>query len=287
MSAMNPFEYYSDEENHGSYQYVSLLDMVNNFIDNQTGDGSLIGQVPRRKIIYQVKQAIKEFNTGNLNEPKGCELEMNDTLTIPYPYDFVSLCTVSFVNKTTGELMSMSVNPKLNTFPSWLQDQNADILFDQDGYILEGTSMNAQLESEQNKISYSFDDNCCLELDTYRNNNYRLDATINRNGYYNPTKDGIHFSSEALSKIIMITYISDGLESNDDANIKINKILEESVYAYVKWNILTNSGGTQEYIVKRAEKEYFAKRKNATIKIMQIRYNDLFFLLNGRKNWLK
>jgi hypothetical protein len=32
-------EYYSDESNHGDYVYVTLEEMVNNFIANYTGDG--------------------------------------------------------------------------------------------------------------------------------------------------------------------------------------------------------------------------------------------------------
>jgi hypothetical protein len=40
-------------------------------------------------------------------------------------------------------------------------------------------------------------------------------------------------------------------------------------------------------LIKRAEKEYFSIRKNATIKLMNVRYEDVMFLLNGRKNWLR
>lgn len=287
MSATNPQIYYEDPLNHGNYKYVSLIDLVNNFMDNQTGDDTLLGQVPRRKVIYQIKQAIKEFNISSLNELKGCEIELNDTLTAIYPPDYVSYCSVSYVNQDTGELMSMTLNKQLNTFPSWLQDQNANILFDQDGYILEGTSLNAELESQQKVLKYEFDPNCCSDLAGYRNTNFGLDISQNRNGYFNLTKDGIHFGSEALSKVIMLTYISDGLEANDDTNIKINKLLENSVYAYTKWQILTNKSNVQEYIKTGAKKDYFAMRKNATIQLMNIRYEDVIFALNSRKNWLK
>jgi hypothetical protein len=232
MSALNEQVYYEDSLNHGGYKYTSLLDLVNNFMENQTGDDTLLGQVTRRKVVYQIKQAIKEFNTSNVNEPKGCEIELNDTLTAIYPHDYVSYCSVSYVNEVTGELMSMTINPQLNTFPSWLQDQNAEFLFDQDGHILEGSSMNAELESQQKIYSYTFDSNCCSDLRGHRRSNFGIDASKNRNGYFNLTKDGIHFGSDSLSKVIMLTYMSDGLESNDDANIKINKLLENAVYAY-------------------------------------------------------
>jgi hypothetical protein len=284
MGAMNPFEYYTDPLLHGSYKYISLLDLVNNIMDNQTGDDTLLGQVPRRKIIFQVKQAIKKFNIGNLNEPRGCELELNDTLTAIFPPDYVNYIRISYVHPTTGKLMPMTINKDLNVYNAYLQDQDANILFDQDGYILEGSSMNAQLESQQNVISYEFDANCFCNGGSA---NFGLDVSQNRNGNYNITKDGIHFGSDSLSKVIMLEYISDGLEVNDDKDIRINKLLESAVYAYVKWQILTNKDKVQEYIVKRAEKEFFAIERNATIQLMNIRYEDVMFLLNGRKNWLR
>jgi hypothetical protein len=291
MGATNPQIYYEDPLRHGEYKYVSFLDLINNFMDNMTGDDTLIGQITRRKVIYQMKQGIRQFNTSNLREIKGCELELNDTLTAIYPPDYVSYVSISYVDQSTGKLMTMNINPDLNTFPAFLQDNNANILFDHDGYILEGTSMNAELESQQNVITYEFDDNCfnnALGYGNYhRNTNFRIDATKNINGSFNTTNEGFHFSSDAISKVIMLTYVSDGLESNDDKNIKINKLAESALYAYVKWQLLTNKGNVQEYIVKRAEREYIALYRNATIKLMNIRHTDVMFLLNNRRNWLR
>lgn len=292
MGSQNPQEYYETEENHGNYKYVSLLNLVNNFIDNQTGDGTLIGQIPRRKVIYQIKKGIQEFNFSNLQEVKGCELELNDTLTAIYPPNYVNWVRVSYVHPVSGKLMPMSINRDLNTHVSYLQDQNANILFDQDGFILEGTTMNEKLESQQNIISYEFDPNCFNNAHhnhtvVNRGTDFGLDVSKNINGSFNITDAGFHFSSDALSKVIMLEYISDGLEHADDADIKINKLAETALYAYVKWQLLTNKDGVREYEIKRARDEYTALNRNATIKLMNIRFTDIMFLLNKRKNWLQ
>lgn len=286
MSQLNAQVYYENEDNHSSYKYVSLLDLTNNFMDNQTGDGTLIGQIPRRKVIYQMKQGIRQFNFGNLREIKGCELELNDTLTAIYPPNYISYVRVSWVHPTTGKLLPMSVNKDLNVFNSYLQDHDAHILFDHEGNILEGSTMNAELESQQNIVSYEFDANCFCHTNS-QETNFKLDVSKNKNGYFNTTSAGFHFSSDALSKVIMIEYVSDGLESADETQIRINKLAESALYAYVKWQLLTNMGKVQEYIVKRSEKEYSALYHNATIKLMDVRYNDVMFLMNNRKNWLK
>ena len=292
MSALIPIDYYENEANHGEYKYVSLLNLVNNFLDNQTGDDTLIGQIPRRKVIYQMKQGIRQFNFSNLREVRGCELELNDTLTAIYPPDYIQYVRVSWVHPVSGKLLPMSINPDLNVYRAYLQDQDANILFDQDGFILEGSTMNAELESQQNLISYEFDPNCFKDAGNHyhgsnRETDFGLDVSKNINGYFNTTSAGFHFSSDALSKVIMIEYISDGLEHSDDADIRINKLAETALYAYVKWQLLTNKSNVQEYAIRRAKDEYTALFRNATIKLMNIKHSDVMFLMNGRKNWLK
>ncbi len=292
MSALNPQVYYENEENHSSYICVSLLDLVNNFMDNQIGDGTLIGQIPRRKVIYQMKEGIRQFNFSNLREVKGAELELNDTLTAIYPPDFISYVRVSWVHPVSGKLLPMSINPDLNVYRAYLQDQDANILFDQDGFILEGSTMNAELESQQNLISYEFDPNCFKDASNHyhgsnRETDFGLDVSKNINGYFNTTSAGFHFSSDALSKVIMVEYISDGLEHSDDADIRINKLAETALYAYVKWQLLTNKSNVQEYAIRRAKDEYTALFRNATIKLMNIKHSDVMFLMNQRRNWLR
>jgi hypothetical protein len=49
MASQNPEEYYSDESNHGDYVYVTLEEMVNNFIANYTGDGTILGKLDAQK----------------------------------------------------------------------------------------------------------------------------------------------------------------------------------------------------------------------------------------------
>lgn len=292
MASLNPEIYYENEENHSSYKYISLLDLTNNFMDNQTGDDTLIGQIARRKVIYQLKKGIQEFNFSNLREIKGCELELNDTLTAIFPPNYCNWVRVSWVHPVSGKLLPMSINPDLNTHPAYLQDQDANILFDQDGFILEGSTMNAEIESKQNLISYDFDPNCFKDTSNHyhgsnRETDFGLDISKNINGYFNTTSAGFHFSSDALSKVIMVEYISDGLEHSEDADIRINKLAETALYAYVKWQLLTNKDKVQEYAIRRAKDEYTALFRNATIKLMNIKHSDVMFLMNGRKNWLK
>jgi hypothetical protein len=91
-----------------------------------------------KKIIYQFKQGIKKFTMNALRD-KAVELEMGDTLDIIMPPDYVNYVRISYVNPDTGELMELS-GTKTYLLLLLLQDHNADILFDDDGYALEGST---------------------------------------------------------------------------------------------------------------------------------------------------
>ena len=52
----------------------------------------------------------------------------------------------------------------------------------------------------------------------------------------------------------ILQYISDGMENGNDANIKVNKLFEDYLYAYIKYSLLNNKFGVQEYIVNRAKR---------------------------------
>jgi hypothetical protein len=116
--------------------YVTLEEMVNNFIANYTGDGTILGK-QTLKIIYQFKQGIKKFTMNALQEVKAVELELGDTLDITLPPDYVGLC-ISYVNPETGELMFFSKTKTIGY--RLLARSQCRYLFDDNGFILEGST---------------------------------------------------------------------------------------------------------------------------------------------------
>jgi hypothetical protein len=192
--------------------------------------------------------------------------------------------------------MPMSINPNLVSYNSYLQDNNANILFDADGYVLEGTSYFDKLNKDTSKtnnsnnvISYEFDGNCEQTALRYgiSETNWRHNPVTNANGYFNISKSGFNFSSDNISRVIMLEYISDGLENSKDEEISINKLAVSCLNNYVMWNLLSNIDTMQEYKIKRAKDEYFATLRNTKIKLMNTRANDVMHLMNNRRQWLK
>lgn len=293
MSSMLPIDYYENEGNHGNYIYVSLEELVNNFMSNYCGDGEILGGIKRSKVIYQFKQGIKQFSFNALREVKSVELELNDTLDIIVPPDFVQYVRISYVNPNTGECMVLSINEKMPLATSYLQDNKANILFDNDGYILEGTTLLAEIndnpEKDQLLKSRSFI-GACNGYCSYANETFwGLDTSQNINGTFNIDKRSgrIHFSSDNLTRVLLLEYISDGLELSNESDIKINKLAEIALYNWVNWNLLSTKLGVQEYIIRRAKKDYDTTYRNSKIALMNIKATDVAHYISGRKQWIK
>lgn len=281
MASQNPQIYYEDELQHGSYVYVTLEEMVLNFIANYTGDGYLLVNPSRSRIIYQFKQGIKKFSMNALREVKAVELELGDTLDIILPPDYINYARISYVNADTGDLMILSANTKSPIATAYLQDHNADILFDDNGFILEGTTFFAGLNDKVKQRS--------VMGSSLNETEFQLDTTQNANGTFTiDTRVGkIHFSSDNASRVIMLEYISDGLEYSNESDIKVSKMAEEALYNFVNYELVRNVFGVPMYEKNEAKKMWFASYKNAKIAIMNVKISDVMLCLNAKRKWIR
>lgn len=283
MSALNPEIHYSDPAKN-AYVYVSLESIVDDFIDTYTGNGTIIGKANRRKIVRHAKQGVKQFTINALRDFKAIELELGDTLDVILPPDYVSYVRISYVNPSTGELMVLSENRDSVMGTAYLQDHEANILFDNDGFILEGTTYYDQLNdaiTQRNFVS---------SLDVYsQETDYQLNPTNNINGTFqiNTRQGRIHFSSDNASRVIMLEYVSDGLEFTDEADIKVSKLAETAILNYINYNVMFSDAGIPMYEKNEAKKRFHAEYTNAKIKMMNIRIADTMLVLNAKRQYLR
>ena len=88
-------------------------------------------------------------------------------------------------------------------------------------------------------------------------------------------------------KLVVLEYISDGMENGDDSSISVNKLFEDFIYAYIKYAILNGRFGVQEYIVNRARKDKSSLLRNAKLRLSNIHPGRLLQNLRGQDKWLK
>lgn len=279
-----PINYYQNESNWGDYQYVPLSQLVNNFMLEQIGDDRLLSNVKRYTVLQHFKRGIQEFNYDTLKEVKVVELELNDALLLTLPHDYVSYVRVSVLGDD-GLLRPLSQDSRTLIGTAYLQDHQYNILFDENGYPLEANE--TETFKRYSLVSGTTSDVC--EEYEYHSPNFGINPNLNANGYFSidKRKGVMSFSSNIKGRIIVLEYISDGLEYNNGDDIIVHKFAEQALYSYVKYAILNNKYGVQEYIINRAKKDYYRDLQNANIRMLDLNGSELLILLNGRKKWLK
>ena len=287
---MTDFEYYENsglnpkDENWGNYQYVLLKDIINNFYMMYVGDDKIINDCKRYEVIFHAKRGLQELNYDVAKEVKAIELELPTNLQLPVPRDYVNYVRISWVDED-GNFRPIIRNNQSGIVASYLQDNNYNILFDNNGQALEGTST-TELNSKNPKSNNLNNDGTSYLYGS----RFGLDGkTANQNGTFviNKNLGVIRFSSDLVGKTIVIEYLSDGLSDLSEDEIKVNKLAEKFLYQFIKHEILTNKFGVQEYIVQRAKVEYRAIRNNTKIRMSNIRYDEILQSMRGASNWTK
>lgn len=293
-----PIDYYEDtNENWGGYQYVTIKDVVNRFMLTYVGDDRILPSSTKRyQVIYHAKRALQELNYDVLKEIKAMELELGDTLQIILPSDYINYVRISYVDQN-GMFHPLIENRDTTIITApYLQDNQFNILFDQNGYPLEGqslTNINSRSTDLGNVSQYTACGGGCGDLSCISNGcvgpNYGLDTSkANKNGTFNIDKKlgVIQFSSEIKYSTIVLEYISDGLESNDESEIEVHKLAEACLINYIAWQMLHTKYNVQEYIVNRFRKEYFSQLNNTKIRMADLKGEKIMQLLKGRRTWL-
>jgi len=93
------------------------------------------------------------------------------------------------------------------------------------------------------------------------------------------------FSSDLNGKLIILEYISDGLSYSQE--MRVPKMAEEAVYAYIMHAIIASRINQPEYIVQRLRREKSAKLRNAKIRLSNIKSNEFVQIMRGKSKWIK
>jgi hypothetical protein len=308
MTYISQYQYYEnnganpEDANWGSYQYVSLYDIVNNFMLMYQGNHSLVNNEDRFKILFHAKRAVQELNYDAFKEIKVLELNVTDQYRYVLPSDYVNWVRISLYKN--GYLYTLTENIQVNYAKAYLQDNNDRILFDEDGNALspEFSDIDYQRIYGGKKSIYL---NSGHPFDGYEgyfwNGQWYFDTPFG-GGWYslntetanaNPTfaidktMGVINFSSNIGDNLVILEYVSDGMENGDDSKITVNKMFEDYIYAYIEAAILGSKLGVQEYVVRRAMKRKSALLRNAKIRISNIHPGRLLMNMRGKDKWIK
>jgi hypothetical protein len=291
------------EENYGSYAYVTLGDVINNFIVGYVGKDKLISDVKRTDVIFHAKRGLQEFSYDTLKSVKSQELTIPPNLSVILPQDYVNYVRISRIdtlgvqriiypsNNLTNSPYEMPIQDSIGT-PT--QDWNAD--------NLEGGSITEERWGRANTNLISQDYNMALFNDGFAwagynwgNGNYwnwgeqygMSPQYAQYNGWFNMNdREGkVSFSSNLANQIIILEYISDGLAYDLDS--RIPKLAEDALYSYISYAIIASRINQPEYVVQRLKREKSAKLRNAKIRLSNIKLDEIVQVMRGKSKWIK
>jgi len=306
MAYINQQKYYTNDgvnptnNNWGSYQFVSLSDIITNFLLMYQGNHEMINNVNRYKILFFAKRGIQELNYDALKEIKSLELTIYDDLKFVLPSDYVNWVKLSLFKGNT--IRNLVENIQVQSAAQYIQSASSTFTYDgSDNVNTETSTLDTARTDGSLKSIYLNDipdegaNPACNDCDDDIYNSgigarYGLNTeTANFNPTFTVDKTAgvINFDSTMANQQCVLQYISDGMENGSDASIKVNKLFEDYLYAYIKYALLNNKYGVQEYMVNRAKKDKQAAYRNAKIRLSNIHPSRLLMNIRGENKWIK
>ena len=283
------------EENYGSYAYIKLDELINNFIVAYIGDDKLIPTVKRTDIVFHAKRGLQEFSYDVLKSIKSQELTIPPSLNVIIPQDYVNYVKISRIDASGVKHIIYPGMLSGTPYTMPIQDTEGIPIQDTFDANITGTSI-IEERWDSNRNDQLRNDEEYFVSDIYNNNNisrklgqrYGMDtsnANINGTFMINDREGKISFSSDLVGSIILLEYISDGLAY--DLDTRVPKLAEEAMYAYILHSIISNKQNQPEYLVQRLKQEKFAKIRNAKIRLSNIKLEEFTKVLRGQYKWIK
>jgi hypothetical protein len=286
------------ENNYGGYAYITLNDVINNFLVAYVGAGKLIADVKRTDVIFHAKRGLQEFSYDTLKSIKSQELTIPPSLSLAIPQDYVNYVKMSWVDNAGVKHIIYPTTLTSNPTQTPIQDFLGVPIQDNFGDNIEGTSIidkrwnsnnvgniaNA-LNSFQGGLEYGYNN---YGYGGYYGERYGLDpqySNINGKFTINERENKFSFSSDLVGSLIILEYISDGLAY--DLDTRIPKMAEEAMYLHILYSILSTRSNVQEYIVQRFKRERSAMLRNTKIRLSNIKLEEITQVMRGKSKWIK
>lgn len=287
---MNDQDYYNDFEQRGNYQYVLLEQVINDMMANMDED-SYISNMERHKILYHAKRGIRELYYDVMQEIKAIEIEISTTLKIILPPDYVNYVRISWVDER-GQLHPLAEDNRQSIARAYLQDNKYDLLFDNEGCVLEGSGIRDTVDKEDTRLSNL---NSFLFSHEYHSTfTPNIDRSrIYENGKFRINKrDGaIEFSSDIFTRNIVLEYISDGLYISDcegaEDEIKVHKFAEQALIDFIKYRVVDAKRNAPAVEKQWSRKQYFRSARLAKSRILTFRLDNILQASKGDSVWVK
>ena len=294
--------YYGDGGNHGSYQFISLTEIIDSFRAAYVGPGKICEKVLDPDITFFAIRGMQELSYDTLKSVKDWEIVVPATLAMVMPVDYVNYVKLSWSDNAGIEHIiyptSKTSNPRDITETvrdeggfTITGDTTTDLTSDQTSTTMSNFKANTPSEDSNNDYRH---DNDLYDLNKGQRFGIEPEhAQTNGSFFIDETAGKFHFSSNISGKTLILKYISDGLRFNDantaldlDAT-KIHKFAEEAIYKYMAYALLSARNDSNPNMIQMLKKERFAEQRKAKLRLSNIKIEELAQIMRGKSKWIK
>ena len=296
----NENQNYYDSNRLGYYSRTNVETLIDNFMIAYVGPGKAIPGIKRYEVAFWMQRCVQEFSYDIFHSEKSRELEIGPARQVVLPQDYVNYISVKRVIQD-GQEFELVPAPRSTPHQGVVQDSNYQPVQDHNGEdVIADQSESLKRWQTGTQLGEAF-------ADYYLYQDYDGDFHDNYYTFYGrkfgltpsdsngvgtfilDNNAGIIYLDSQTNQddLVILTYISDGIENNDDlANVFIPKLAEDAVYANVLYSItkLMPSLGSVAGLYK---KEAYAKMKNAKIRLMDLRPAEMKNVMRNKSKWIK
>ena len=283
---------YQGGSNLGGYQFTDLQTVIDQFMLAYVGEEKVIGSVKRPEVVFFAQRALQELSFDTFKSVKAFEIDVPATLTMDLPQDYVNYVKLT---RSDSDGIEHVIYPAMKTSNPLKITQGTDgsYTLDGSGELQTGisdtidafkTEANSNTDDYFDGLNYD-DDHLLAHVEGGRFGIEPAHAQINGSFHIDNVGGKIYFSSNISGKNLVLHYISDSLGTASE--MKVHKFAEEAMYKYIAHAVLATKRDTPEYLVERFKREARAAKRQAKLRLSNIKLEEITQILRGKSKHIK
>ena len=283
--------------NLGNYQFITLGEIINNFIAAYIGEGKILAAALKGDVKFHAHRALQELSYDTLKSCKSQEIVLPPSLQMMLPHDYVNYTKI-----TTSD--SNGIEHVL--YPAHKTSNPIDIGQDADGdYTTTTVAAVVTLDTDNESETwdnYSTSSPNVIPINSSTTNNANVDndnifdqrsrygmdpqySQANGSFYIDCNTGKIHFSSNLAGRTIILHYLSD--HHGEESEQIVHKFAEEAMYKHIAYGCAQARTDVPAGIVQRLKQERFAETRKAKIRLSNIKIEEITQVMRGKSKFIK
>ena len=224
---------YYDGSDYGNYQFVSLADIINQFMLVYVGEDKLISKAKRVDVVFHAQRALAELSFDTLKSFKSQELTLPPSLQVKLPQDYVNYTDIFWVDSAGIKHPIYPTRHTQNPVEAPLQDSNGEFKLEAEGTLVDASDTFTLTNRTENILvgmvvsGFGIPDNTTVKSITHNELNSVIEITNNATASATTILQFSNFDGSLLTPENAIHVVSENTSSLD-WSINTNVITADS-----------------------------------------------------------